>query len=1011
MGERRQVAILFADLCGFTALSTRLDAEDLRQLVEEFYTRTNAIITQYGGTVDKHIGDAVMALFGAPIAHGDDALRALRAALDIQTSVSELNDPCGKPLSSHIGVAAGEVVAGEVGHGYTVLGDVVNLAARLVELAKPGETVISDGLARLLKGQIRAAALPPAAIKGIDAPVIGWRVEGLAAERAPTAPFVGRQSDLLMLKGLLQACEDSGRGRVVVLRGEAGIGKSRLLEEISREAGERGFSVHKTLVLDFGTGKGQDAMRLLARSLLGIASGADERQRKEVANRAVVDAGLSVIDRPSLEDLLDLPMESEGRALYQAMDEATRQDRRRALLSSLTTRLARDRPLFMAVEDIHWTDATLLEDLVALASVTAEAPVVLALTTRPEGDPTDRRWRGKLGAAAIGTIDLSPLTPAEANQLAAELLEAGDERIAACVERAEGNPFFLEQLLLHTGEVAAASVPASIQSLVLGRSDRLPPGEKRALQAASVLGQRVSLPVLRLLLGDQRYEATHLIDQQFLMEDGGGLAFVHALMRDGVYGSLLKARRRELHRAAAGWYAERDPSLHAQHLDLAEDPGAASAYLAAAEAAANGYRAEHALSLAQRGLELPGEEVTRASLVNLLGELQQGLGRTEAAISAFRTAADVATTGKPRLRALLGLAHGLSVMDRFEEAMAVLDVAQRDSEEQNLPIEQSRIHTLRGNAHFPRGEIARCVAEHTEALRLAEASGAMEEQARALGGLADASYMQRRFRTARKMFERCVEVSAAQGFRRIEAANLPMLGLMKLLEMEFATAEQHIRRAIKIADQIGHRRAAMMAYVEMFDVYYEMDQLELAFAAGSESLAIARSLGARRFIAYGLMLQALREAAAGDPQASATIREANEIARETPAFALPWGLGLAATIARSAEERAAALAEGEEALAAGALSHNFLYFNRYAIEACLAAKDWVGVERYAAALEHSMAEEPVPMTDFLVARARAIAAAGRGQKDVTELKRLLAEANRVGWRLVVPSLETALAAR
>ena len=375
MGERRQVAILFADLCGFTALSTRLDAEDLRRLVEGFHTGTNAIITQYGGTVDKHIGDAVMALFGAPIAHGDDALRALRAALDIQTSVSELNDPWGKPLSSHIGVAAGEVVAGEVGHGYTVLGDAVNLAARLVELAKPGETVISDGLARLLKGQIRAAALPPAAIKGIEAPAIGWRVEGLAAERAPTAPFVGRQSYLLMLKGLLQACEDSHRGRVVVLRGEAGIGKSRLLQEISREAGERGFSVHKALVLDFGTGKGQDAMRLLTRSLLDIAPGADARQRMEVANRAVEEAWLSVIDRPSLEDLLDLPMESEGQALYQAMDEDTRQARRRALLSSLTTRLARDRPVFIAIEDIHWADATLLEDLVALASLTAKGPL------------------------------------------------------------------------------------------------------------------------------------------------------------------------------------------------------------------------------------------------------------------------------------------------------------------------------------------------------------------------------------------------------------------------------------------------------------------------------------------------------------------------------------------------------------------------------------------------------------------------------------------------------------
>jgi tetratricopeptide (TPR) repeat protein len=495
------------------------------------------------------------------------------------------------------------------------------------------------------------------------------------------------------------------------------------------------------------------------------------------------------------------------------------------------------------------------------------------------------------------------------------------------------------------------------------------------------------------------------------MEDGGGLAFVHALMRDGVYGSLLKARRRGLHRAAAGWYAERDPSLHAQHLDLAEDPGATSAYLAAAEAAANGYQAEQALSLAQRGLELPGEDAMRASLANLLGELQQGHGRTEAAISTFRTAADLAPSGKPRLRALLGLAHGLSVMDRFEEAMAVLDVAQRESEEQNLPVEQSRIHTLRGNAHFPRGEFARCLAEHTEALRLAETSGAMEEQARALGGLADANYMQRRYRSAREMFQRCVDISAAQGFRRIEAANLPMLGLMKLMELEFAAADRHMKRAVQIADQIGSRRAAMMAYLEFYGLYYETDRPSLAFEACAESLAIARSLGARRFVAFGLMVQAQKEAAAGDPRASATMREASEIARETPAFVLPWMLGLAAIMARSDEERVAALAEGEEVLAAGALSHNYLWFNRYAIEACLAAKDWAGIERYAAALEHSMADEPVPMSDFLVARARAIAAAGRGQKDATELKRLLAEANRVGWRVMVPSLETALAAR
>jgi class 3 adenylate cyclase/tetratricopeptide (TPR) repeat protein len=1008
-GERRQVAILFVDLCGFTALSTRLDAEDLRRLVEAFYGRADTIIVQYGGSVEKHIGDAVMALFGAPIAHGDDALRAVRAALEIQESVTELKDPSGEALASHVGIAAGEVVAGGVGRGYWVFGGAVNLAARLVELARPGEIVISAPLARLVEGKIRAVALPPATLKGIDAPVTGWRVEGLAAGTTAPVSFVGRQSDLLMLKGLLQACSDSRRGRVIVLRGEAGIGKSRLLEEISREARGRGFAVHKALVLDFGTGKGQDAIRLLTGSLLGIALGTDKRPRKEMADRIVAEGWLSATERSSLDDLLDLPMEGERRTLYEAMDEATRQARRRALLSSLAKRLAHNQPLFIGVEDIHWADATLLDDLAALAGVTAEAPVVLALTTRPEGDPTDRRWRGKMGSAAIGTIDLSPLTPAEANQLAADLLGPGDERIAARVARAEGNPFFLEQLLLHTGEVAAASVPASVQSLVLGRADRLPPAEKRALQAASVLGQRVPLPVLRHLLGDQSYEATHLIDQQFLMEDSGGLAFVHALMRDGVYGSLLKTRRRELHRAAAGWYGDRDPPLNAQHLDMAEDPAATDAYLVAAEAAANAYRAEQALSLAQRGLELASEEVTRASLANLSGELQQGLGRTEEAISSFRKAGDVAPAGKPRLRAFLGLAYGLLVLDRFDEAIAVLDGALREAEGQNLLVEQSRIHTMRGNAHFPRGEIERCLAEHTEALRLAEASGAMEEQARALGGLADANYMRGLFHTACKMFESCVEISAAHGCSRIEASNRPMLSFSLLLEMDFAGAVEQGRHALELADNIGHRRAMMMAHDALSLFYYETGQIEPCRDSCSEGLSIARSLGARRFVAYYMMLRGQIEFEAGDPQARRLIHEAVEMARETPGFALAQGLALLAMIASDATEREAALVEGEQ-VAVGAIRHDFVYFNRFAIEACIAAKDWAGVQRYATALEQGLAEEPLPMSNFLVARARAIAAAGRGRKDETELRRLLGEANHIGWRVVVPSLEMALAA-
>ncbi|MEA2783085.1 MAG: hypothetical protein QOK29_4629 [Rhodospirillaceae bacterium] len=1008
-GERRQVAVLFADLCGFTQLSRRLDAEDLHRLVEAFYARADAVIASYGGTVDKHIGDAVMALFGAPVAHGDDALRAVRAALDIHAALAELRDPAGGPLAGHVGIAMGEVVAGGIGRGYSVLGDAVNLAARLVELAGAGETVISADLRQAVDGRIHAVALPPAALKGLGEAVVAWRCDALAEAAAPATPFIGRDHDLMFLRGQLQACRDAGRGRVVVLRGEAGIGKSRLLAEAAREARTLGYAVHKGLVLDFGTGKGQDAMRLMVRSLLGMSPGAEQAVRRAAAERAERAGLIEAEARPSLDDLLDLPAEGEGRALYQAMDSATRDARRRALLGNLVRRASGERPLLLSVEDLHWADATLLDDLATLGALAAEAPILLLLTTRPEGDPLDRAWRTRLGAAPIGTLDLAPLSAADSVRLAESLRATRDDRIAACVERAGGNPFFLEQLLRHTGEVAGGAVPASIQGLVLGRADRLPPAEKRALQAAAVLGQQVPLAGLRHLLGDAEYGPDHLIDEQFLRRDGAGLAFVHALMRDGIYGSLLKARRRELHRAAASWYGERDLALKAQHLDLAEDPEAAAAYLAAAEAAAAMYRSRQALDLATRGLELAAGGAPRVALATLRGELLQGFARTEEAVAALREASETAEAGRPRLRAWLGLAHGLSVLDRFDEALALLAKAQQEAKALGLAAEESRVHGLRGNIHFPRGELDRCLAEHNEALRLAELAGAAEEQARALGGLGDAYYMRGLYLTAEKLFRRCVEISAAQGFRRIEAANLPMLAIMVLDQLHFAEALAEADRAVLLAEQIGHRRAAMIAHHARFFACFETGRRAEARWSVTACCEIAEALGARRFIAEGLMFRGLLELAEDRERARETIEQAITIAREQPAYLLPFGLALGGLAARNTGERLAALAEGERVMAAGALSHNILFFNRIAIDACVAAGDWAGVERYADALERGMADEPVPMTDLLIARARALAAAGRGQADRNVLADLVERARGVNWQVVLPALEAALA--
>src|SRR5215472_7172495 len=389
-GERRHVAILFADLSGFTELSARLDAEDLRHLVEDFYSQADAVVARYGGRVDKQIGDAIMALFGAPVAHGDDSLRAVGAALDIIAVAGGITEPSGDPLAVHVGIAMGEVVAGGIGRGYTVLGDAVNLASRLVGLAGPGEAVIDEGLLLQLEGRIRTTALPPTRLKGITQPVVGWRVEGLESLRHPTGPFIGRETDSRLLTGLLDACRSNGRGRVVVVRGEAGIGKSRLIEETLAEAAQKGFATHKALVLDFGTGKGLDARGMLTRSLLRLAPDSGEAARRRAMESAAAENIFQPEERGSLLDLLDLPPEGEDRALVQAMEESTRQTRRRALLAGLLTRLARSRPIVAAIEDLHWADPLLLEDLGGLGSATAEAPVLLLLSTRPEGDRLDR---------------------------------------------------------------------------------------------------------------------------------------------------------------------------------------------------------------------------------------------------------------------------------------------------------------------------------------------------------------------------------------------------------------------------------------------------------------------------------------------------------------------------------------------------------------------------------------------------------------------------------------------
>jgi class 3 adenylate cyclase len=497
------VTVLVADVTGYTELSGKLGAEETHRPLNAFFATVDNIITSYAGRVDKHIGDSVMAVFGAPIAPSNDPERAIRAALEIQRTMPELAKTLGQSLSVHIGIASGQVVASDTGsaghHEYTVTGESVNLASRLSDLASGGQTLVSGAHYDAIAHLIHAESLGEVEVEGLGKPVAVWRVTNLRIQTARHLPFVGRVAELRQFTAAVDACLDTKRGETIYVRGEPGIGKTRLVEELQSIAEGKGFTCHKGLVLDFGVGKGQDAVRSIVRSLLALPPAAEKRERQQAGDAAIRSKALAVEARAFVYDLLDVPQPPEQRALFDAMDNAERSRGRRETIGALVQHAAKRAPLLIIVEDLHWANPSTVLDIAAIAASTRQGPVLLVMTSRIEGDPIGQgqTWRAAAEGTPLMSIDLAPLHKDEAKQLTAKIINVNTQFAESCIERAEGNPLFLEQLLRSAEESAQDRFPGSIQSIVLARMDSLEASDREAIQAASVVGQRISLDLLR----------------------------------------------------------------------------------------------------------------------------------------------------------------------------------------------------------------------------------------------------------------------------------------------------------------------------------------------------------------------------------------------------------------------------------------------------------------------------------------------------------------------------------
>lgn len=1025
-GERKPVTMLFSDIVGSTSLTEKLDAEDAHDLLYQATQLMCQAVEINRGTVCRFMGDGIMAMFGAPIASERHAFEACRAALDMQSRINEyaneLEADHDTRIQIRVGLHSGEVVVLEVGDDpdnpeYDASGPTVPLAARMEQSAEAGTILMTQETRTLAGDLIETNEQAAVTVKGVSEPVVVHQLyDVLSASESSTIaarqPIVGRKSELAQFHGLLEGCLESGLGQTLFIRGEAGIGKTRLVEEMTRLAQECGFTCHKALILDFGAGMGQGAIPSLVRSLLGITQSSGNSERESALDQAENEGIVNHEDRVFLNDLLELTQPPELRSLYDAMDVQARKEGKRTALVKLLSSLSARNSVLITVEDLHWTDSITLDYLASLASAVAECSALTVFTSRAEGDPLDAAWRASTGEAPIVTWDLSPLRKEESIKLVSGFIDVDDGLAKRCIERAAGNPLFLEQLLLSVEKGASEGVPDSIKSLVLSRMDQLHTEDKQALQAAAVLGQRFNLDSLLFLIDNPNYECQCLVERHMIRPEGSLYLFAHALIQEAAYGSLIKRQRIALHRRAAKCYSGRDLILQAEHLDYAEDAGASDAYLVAASEQSKIYRPERALQLINRGLEIA--PVSKRFAFNYLkGELLRFLGSAPESIEAFRSAGEDAADDIERCRAWMGLAEGLELNDEHEELISVLEVAEVIAKRHCLTLELSRIYQIKGARNFYRREVEACLDASRKSLQYAREANSPEAEAQALSSMADAEYNRVHLISAYRYYDQCIELAREHGFSRVIAANLPMRGVMSLWQNNIESMKADSREALDLAEKTRHVRAEMVTLLNGKNLVISDDLIE-----GENWLrrgvALTRRLGwdnaemlcisglARAAILRGDLLQGRKLA-----QQAVDMSENNESRDMYQRSAL---LGVLALALEDPDQRLSALAEAETFLVTGTSTYN-IYFYEDAMESCLQMAQWDEVDRYAQALENNTRAEPLPRCDFFIARGRALAAYGRGnrnQETMLELKRLLDEAKRIGLTLQIPSLEAAL---
>ena len=697
-GERKQVTVLFCDLVSSTALADRLGSETMHLLLNRFFELALAEVHRYEGTINQFLGDGFMALFGAPIAHEDHVRRAALAALGFQRSLREhhveLGAEYGVELQARMGLNTGWVVVGGIGdqlrRDYTAIGDTTNLAARLQQLAEPATILVSEATGRLLQGAIQLEPLGQLQIKGKTEPVQAFKILGVGARSSERtvmsgtalSPFVGRRREMAILDDLQKRAAE-GKGQVAGIAGEAGTGKSRLLHELRRRVWTKSVADLTGQCLSYGGGMPYLPVVNMLRNEWGLSETDSSATMTDKVRTGLERAGLDV--EMSLPYVLRLLGIQERTERISELSPQAVQTRTFAILRQVILNAGQGRLVILEIEDLHWIDRASEELLSFLIEGLPAARMMLLLTYRSGYRPS---WIEKPYATQIS---LPRLTDRECQRVMESVMRSvrvPDEMARTVLSKADGNPFFVEELTRSLLERPEVAVPDTIQGVLLARIDRLPEQHKRLLQTASVLGREFSLALLSAVWEEPGTAGPLLSDLkrwEFLYEEPTAeepvYLFKHALTQEAVYQTLLTSRRRSLHadagRALEAAYADRLEDVFdslAWHYSEAGVSDKAVTYLElSAGRAARGYAHAEAAKALRQAL-VHAKNLPETGRDRRLVELALQLAASLLPLARFQETLDVLTRCSEALDPLLAgpyffwLAHTHSYLGDLEEA-------------------------------------------------------------------------------------------------------------------------------------------------------------------------------------------------------------------------------------------------------------------------------------------------------------------------------------------------------